>query len=228
MNSISPPPAPPRPRLSTRLAVAVAIGLAASTAVAVPASAWSCPEDPEACTVVKVVLPPKVSTAVDGLVRSLSLDLWVGEMPSAQVASFALAAQSGSVDSGGANCENMWGAQYFHRAKWYTNGSGVKYDVARSRRTKGCAQYEAHVHAALVIDVGDGFLEDRWGPFQAGCATVTVANSTAQTCSSPWLDAEPGEAWTWAAGFRYDFRQNGTNDFPCDGCIDMTVVMPTG
>jgi hypothetical protein len=178
--------------------------------------------------VVTVALPPKVSTTVDGLVRSLSLDFWIGEMPAAQVPAYAQAAQSSTTSSGGANCENFWGARYFHHAKWYTNGSGVKHHVASSERTKGCAQYRAHVHAALVLDVGDDFLEDRWGPHQAKCANVTVDNQKASTCSSPWLDAEPGQTWTWAAGYQYDFKRNGVNDFPCDACLDMTVVMPAG
>jgi len=125
------------------------------------------------------------------------------------------------------NCtDGCWSQGFGIQWAYYSDGSKVRYRTATSSHYQGRASYEHHAHGTLIK--GWNYSGDQvWSSFTDSCASVTLDNSPEiATCGSPWQGTSHGGKWFLIGGFYYDHYINGTNDFPCDGCIDTKVAVP--
>lgn len=118
-----------------------------------------------------------------------------------------------------------WRARHSIRVAWYSDSSKVRYDRARAQRLEGSGSYKTAAHATLIK--GHSYSGTQvFSPYTHSCASDSNVDATTTTCSSPWQATETGGRWFLTGGFTYDHGNDGSRDFPCDGCIDWQWVMP--
>jgi hypothetical protein len=125
------------------------------------------------------------------------------------------------------NCnDGCWSQGFGIQWRYYTDGSGIQYYHATSSHYQGTAPYEHDAHGTLIQGWDHGG-DQVWNDFNNPCDNVSLVDSPEiATCSSPFFNTHHGGQWFLVGGFHYDHYDDGTIDFPCDGCIDTKVTVP--